>query len=312
MSFCNKASAEELRRIVALVAPAVESCPQMSDAILADLEITDFEKLSVMVEEHIVSKELVRRGAGAAVVYTPRSDRSVMINEEDHIRIHAIEPGLQLDRAYQIADGIEDCLNNQIEFAFSDSLGYLTACPTNVGTGMRASAMLHLPGLVLTKRITELLHRVSAKNFAVRGFYGEGTDALGDFYQVSNQVTLGVTEQEIVSGLEREIQSILDQEQAARAKFMADGRRRCEDMIWRAVGTLREVRILSWDEFMGMLSHVRLGVVLGVLDMYDLSELNRLMIEAQPAHVMATIDGDHDEFTVDCARADLVRSVFLV
>jgi protein arginine kinase len=310
MSFCNTASAEELRRIVALVAPAVESCPQMIGGVPVTIEQMSPEALGVLVEDHLISKELAHRKTGAAAVYTPGGGRTVMINEEDHVRIQAIEAGFQLGRAYETADEIEDGLGEQIEFAFDDTLGFLTACPTNVGTGMRASVMLHLPGLALTNQMAELLPGVSSREFAIRGFYGEGTDTLGNFYQVSNHVTLGRTEHEIIRGLEAEVESILEEERAARETLLVDQRRRCEDLMWRAVGTLTQVRILSYEEFMGLLSHVRLGVVLGVLDMYDLGMLNRLMIEMQPAHVAAALEGDHDDFAGDSARADMVRAAF--
>jgi len=234
----------------------------------------------------------------------------VMINEEDHIRIQSLEGGLQLTRAYAGADELEDTLNEQIEFAFDNTFGYLTACPTNVGTGMRASVMVHLPGLVMTKQLVDLLPSVSEKGFAIRGFRGEGTEALGDFYQMSNQSTLGQTEGEIIETLSREVEEVLAEEERARNRVFSEERRRCEDMVWRAVGTLQQVRILSYEEFMSLLSHVRLGIALGVLTGYDLGLMNRLMIETQPVHIAASLDREGDAFAVDCARADRVRTEF--
>ncbi len=310
MPFCHRATGQQLRRIVALIAPAVESCPQMARAQVQSLDEMTLQERGLLVEEHVISKELAGRGEGRAVVHVPGSSVSVMINEEDHLRIQSLDAGLQLGRAYERAGELEDALNEQIEFAFSDTFGYLTACPTNVGTGMRASVMLHLPGLTLTKRLAGLLSSVTEKGYAIRGFQGEGTDSRGDLYQLSNQRTLGLTESEIIETLERETDRILEQEQGARAALMNQQRRRCEDLVWRAVGTLQHVRILSYEELMTLLSQVRLGVALGLLRGYDPGLMNRLMIEMQPVHIATSLNTEFDAFTMDCARADLVRAEF--
>jgi len=310
MPFCHRATAEQLRRIIALVAPAVESCPQMARARASTIDEMSYQERGMLVEQHVISKELAQKKDGRAVVHLPGGKLCVMINEEDHIRIQSLDAGMQLGRAYTRADDVEEALNERIEFAFSNSFGYLTACPTNVGTGLRASVMVHLPGLVLTKQLAEVLPRVSEKGFAIRGFYGEGTEAFGDFYQVSNQSTLGLTEREIIEALEAEVNDVLAGETRARDKLMHDERCRCEDLIWRAVGTLSQVRILSYEEFMTLLSRVRLGVALGVLSRYDLGLLNRLMIEMQPVHIAVSLRSELDAFALDCARADLVRKVF--
>ena len=310
MPFCHRATVQQLRRIVALIVPAVESCQQMGGARVSPLDEMTHQERGLLVEENVISKELAGRKEGRAVVYVPDGKVSVMINEEDHLRVQSLEGGLQLGHAYGGADDLEDALSEQIEFAFDNRFGYLTACPTNVGTGMRASIMVHLPGLVMTKQLVELLSSVSEQGYAIRGFRGEGTEAFGDFYQMSNQTTLGQTESEIIEKLERQVENVLAEEERARNKLFSEERRRCEDMIWRAVGTLRQVRILSYEEFMSLLSHVRLGVALGVLSGYDLGLMNRLMIETQPAHVVALLDGECDAFAVDCARADRVRAEF--
>jgi len=310
MPFCHRATVQQLRRIVALIVPVVESCSQMSGSRVSSLDEMTHRERELLVEEHVVSKELAGRKEGRAVVFVPGGKVSVMINEEDHIRIQSLEGGLQLTRAYAGADELEDALNEQIEFAFDNTFGYLTACPTNVGTGMRASVMVHLPGLVITKQLVDLLPSVSEKGFAIRGFRGEGTESLGDLYQMSNQSTLGQSEGEIIETLGREVEQVLAEEERTRNKLFSEEQRRCKDMVWRAVGTLRQVRILSYEEFMSLLSHVRFGIALGVLTGYDLGLMNRLMIETQPVHIAASLDRECDAFAVDCARADRVRTEF--
>jgi len=310
MPFCHRASAEQLRRIVALVAPVIESCPQMADARSSTIEKMSHQERAMLVEQHIISKELAKKTEGRAVVHVPDGKLSVMINEEDHVRIQSLDAGMRLRRAYTRTDEVEDALNGQIEFAFSNTFGYLTACPTNVGTGLRASVMVHLPALVLSKQLSDVLPRVSEKGFAIRGFYGEGTEAFGDFYQMSNQKTLGLTEREIIETLEAEVNSVLAEEARARDRLVLDEPRRCEDTVWRTVGTLSQVRILSYEEFMSLLSRVRLGIALDILTGYDRTLLDRLMIDMQPAHIVKSLGRELDPFALDCARADLVREVF--
>jgi len=313
MPFCHRAAPEELRRIVALVAPAVESCSSMTGAQIVPLDEITVQQRGMLVEEHVISKEHAGRKGGRAVVYIPGGKISVMVNEEDHIRIQSLESGLQLGEAYRRADELEEALHEQIEFAFNSTFGYLTACPTNVGTGMRGSAMIHMPGLALTKKLSDLLVQVSDKGFALRGFHGEGTRAFGDLYQMSNQTTLGVTENEIIETLEHEVNEVIELEERARAEFFAQENRLCEDLVWRAVGTLRQARIMSYEELMGLLSHVRLGIALGLLSGYDLESVNRLMIDARPVHIATSLGneyGEIDPLVIDCARADIVRARF--
>src|SRR5438309_2605724 len=202
--------------ILELIRSHVEALPEMQESFSESLEDLSALDRQVLVERHLISREHAAKGAGSAVVVNRRQTLSIMVNEEDHLRMQSIRSGLQLKQAFKLVDKIDTALEGKLQFAFDPRLGYLTACPTNVGTGMRASAMLHLPGLVLSELINQVVQAVSKIGLAVRGLYGEGTEAMGNLFQISNQTTLGEKEDEIISRLTKVIETIIEKEHDSR------------------------------------------------------------------------------------------------
>ncbi len=238
-----------------------------------------------LVERHLISKDHASGRGERGVALEPRGTLSIMVNEEDHLRIQVLRSGFQPDIAWEQIAQVDRRLEDHLEYAFSPEFGYLTACPTNVGTGMRVSVMLHLPALVMTKQIEKVFHAVSKINLAVRGFYGEGTQALGDFYQISNQVTLGPSEEEILKTMADHVPQIIKFERNVRETLITENRVGLEDRVWRAYGMLERARLITSEETMEYLSMVRMGVNLGLIDTFPISAVNELFILTQPAHL---------------------------
>lgn len=273
-----------------------------------ELQEADPTDRKLLVERHLISKEHEDARHPRGVAIGAGESLSIMINEEDHIRLQVLRSGFCLREAFQMAQGFDLQLEEGLDFAFSPQLGYLTACPTNVGTGMRVSVMLHLPALVITRHIEKVFQAVSKINLAVRGLYGEGTEASGHFYQISNQVTLGKTEEEIAANVEQVIPTIVKYERDARESLMKRDRVRLEDRIWRALGMLRAARVMSSDESMMMLSFVRMGVHLGLLDKLSIKTVNELFIYSQPAHLQKLAQHIMQPEERDIRRAEYIRS----
>ncbi|MDA1194678.1 MAG: protein arginine kinase [Planctomycetota bacterium] len=263
---------------------------------------------SFLVERHLISRELQHGSGPRAVAFGSDEAVSVMINEEDHIRIQSIRTSLDIEETWRVALAVDRALEAEVDFAVSTRYGYLTACPTNVGTGLRASVMLHLPAMVQMKQIEKLFNAAHRTGLAVRGFYGEGTMASGDLYQISNQVTLGVTEEAILQGLQTILPTILDYEVKCREELVSDRRRlQVEDRCQRALALLRAARLLTSDEAMSNLSTVRLGVALGILPGMDLTRVNELFVLIQPAHIQKMRGEPIDPPARDSVRAAFVR-----
>jgi protein arginine kinase len=210
---------------------------------------------------------------------------SLMINEEDHLRIQVMHSGLDLENAWQQINEIDDLIEERVTFAFHERLGYLTACPTNVGTGMRVSVMLHLPALVLTEQIDKVFRSLQKISLAVRGLYGEGSQAMGDFYQVSNQITLGKSEEELINQVAEVAPALIDYERKARDYLINEGRKDLHDRVSRAYGVLCTAQTISSEETMQLLSSVRMGVNLGLISDVEIPTVNKLFIHTQPAHL---------------------------
>jgi protein arginine kinase len=263
-----------------------------------------------LVERHLISKEHEDAQHHRGVAVSADEAIAIMVNEEDHIRLQVLQSGFQLQEAWRICNRIDDALEERLDYSFSPQLGYLTACPTNVGTGMRVSVMLHLPALVHTREIEKVFHAVAKMNLAVRGLYGEGTEASGHFYQISNQVTLGRTEESIVKNVEEVIPSIVGYEHRARQALLnsAKDRRRLEDRIWRAYGQLKYAQLLHSDEAMMMLSALRMGLHLGVLKDLSMRTINELFVFIQPAHLQKQIGRILEPMERDVRRAEFVRA----
>jgi protein arginine kinase len=232
-----------------------------------------------------------------------------MVNEEDHLRLQALNSGLDLGGAWDAAGTLDAELGQRLAFAFHPEFGYLTSCPTNVGTGLRASVLIHLPGLVLTKEINKVLQSLVQVGLTFRGLYGEGSEVVGNFFQLSNQTTLGKTEPELLDHLGRMVRQVMGYEVQAREVLLRDAPGVIEDKVWRAYGLLRYARALSFEETMNLLSGVRLGIGLGLIPGVSVYALNKLLVFTQPGHLAAMAGNDLAEDEIPVRRADYVRRV---
>jgi protein arginine kinase len=294
-----------------LMRPAVEALPAMKGAFSHELgDLTSVQK-QVLVERHLISREHAARGDGSAAVIERRQTFSLMLNEEDHLRMQAIRPGLQLSSAFAALSELDTELERALEFAFDPTLGYLTTCPTNLGTGLRASAMLHLPGLVLSDQIGQVLQAVNKIGLAVRGLYGEGTESLGNLYQISNQSTLGESEETIIRRLERVISQVSNHEQNAREKLLEDDPAMVSDKIGRAYGVLKFAHIIDSKEALNHLSLLRLGGTLGFFPAETVMLCDSLLMDIQPAHLQLHSGRKLSPEERDSIRAEIVRSRLL-
>jgi protein arginine kinase len=282
---------------------------QISDPMLyVNLEKSPELDRQLLVERHLISKPHAAAEGARGVAISGDETVSIMVNEEDHLRIQVLRSGLQLDEAWDQINEIDNALEQRLEFAFSPKFGYLTACPTNVGTGIRVSVMLHLPALKLSGEIEKVFRAAKDMRLAVRGLYGEGTEATGDFYQVSNQTTLGKDEQEIIDEFKNVvIPKIIDYENQARKMLRDDRLTALDDKVFRALGILRSARLLSSEEVLFMLSHLRMGVNLGRIKDVEIKTINELFLMTQPAHLQRLMGRKIDGDVRRAARADLVR-----
>ena len=275
--------------------------------LLAMSELSEVDR-QFLVERHLVSREHIVHADHKAVAIGPGEVISIMINEEDHLRIQAMQSGLNLQDAWRFIDTLDDELSDTLTYAYSSDWGYLTCCPTNTGTGMRASVMVHLPALVITKQINKVLHTITRLGLTARGLYGEGTEASRNFFQISNQVSLGRAEEELIENLERILKQVIDHEQTARQALMANNRSQIEDRIWRAFGILQHARTMSSAETLDLLSAVRLGVDVGIMNGVDRTTVNELFLFSQPAHLQKLEGKALNAQERDEKRAQLIRS----
>ncbi len=269
-------------------------------------EILDLDK-DILFERHLISNELAQQDDSCGVFVTPDECLSIMVNEEDHIRIQSLQPGLNLQKAWKNANEIDDRLEAQLSYAFSSRLGYLTSCPSNVGTGLRASVMLHLPGLVLMEEMAPVINGISKIGLAVRGMWGEGTEAAGNMFQISNQITLGRREADIIAHLEQIVHEMVEHEINARRRLQETRSMLVEDHVARAFGVLSNARLISSSEALNLLSTLRLGLDLGMIDQFSPSELDTLFISTQPAHLQKLEGKELDADERDVVRAEMLR-----
>ena len=293
--------------------PAIQHLPQMADSFASSMEEFSALDKQILVERHLISREHAARGAGSGLVLNRDETLCVMINEEDHLRMQSLLPGLQIKQAWQAIDAVDSELEKRLDYAFSDDLGYLTACPTNLGTGIRVSAMLHLPGLVLDEQINPIIQSVNKLGLAVRGLYGEGTEALGNVFQVSNQMTLGEAETTIVERLEKVVAQIIEHEENARARLLE--KRSKQKMLFnhigRAYGILANSHSISSKETMNLLSLMRLGIDLGLFTGTDRATVDELFIVTQPGHLQKQHTEKLSTEERDFLRADMLRERLL-
>ncbi len=262
----------------------------------------------LLVEKHLISPQLADdEGPESGMALSEDEAVSIMVNEEDHLRIQVLYPALQLEEAWELASKVDDVLDGSLNYAFDEQYGYLTCCPTNVGTGLRASVMMHLPAMALTNQASRLFMALSKLGFVVRGLYGEGTEAKGSLFQVSNQITLGPSEEEIIGNLTSVSRQIIEQEELAREKMRKESLAHLEDLVFRSYGILTNAYIISSEEAMAHLSNVRLGLDMGLLRDVHLRKLNELLVETRPAFLQKLFGKEIDSFNRDFKRAEIIR-----
>jgi protein arginine kinase len=306
--FTNRSSANQKAEIETILRDRIAKLdlePPLSYLNVPGLTALDRQFL---VERQLISRELATAEGPRGVALAPHETVSLMVNEEDHVRLQVMRSGFALDEAWQDIDKVDDLLEQRVSYAFSEEFGYLTACPTNVGTGMRASVMLHLPALVLSKQIEKVFRALQKINLAVRGLYGEGSRASGDFYQISNQVTLGKSETQILTEIREVIPQIITYERQARTALLRETKQALQDRVSRAFGTLCSATMMTSEETMDLLSSVRLGINLGLLDDLTIPTVNELFIHTQPAHLQKLVGTALDGEERNAARARYLRS----
>lgn len=308
--FLSKATDSDRSQIYRVLMDSVSELELGKDTLVVDIDDADEIDRQVLVERHLISRQHAEGEGTRGVAIANNEQSALMINEEDHLRIQGMRSGLQLAGLFEEVNRIDDQIAERVRYAFDEKWGFLTACPTNVGTGIRVSVMLHLPALKLTGQIEQMFRAAKEMHLAVRGLYGEGTDAIGDFFQVSNQTTLGRTEKEIVEEFGSEIiPRIVKFELGARDMLEKDRAPLLEDKIWRARGTLENARTMSSDETLFLLSHLRMGVNMGRCKDINLNQLNQLFLRSQPAHLQKLEGRKLDGEERSVARARYLRSI---
>lgn len=295
MPFPCLASEKETNSVLTLINDKLAGMEKFSDFTCRLMEKLSVLERQSLVEKHLVSPYLARESLHGAVMLRHDEAVSIMINEEDHLRTQVILPALQLEEAWREANRLDDIIETAVDFAFDERYGYLTTCPTNLGTGLRASVMMHLPALIMTGQINRLLGALSQVGLVVRGLYGEGTEIVGNLVQLSNQMTLGYTEEEIVSNLYSVTRQVIEQEQDARQTLLDKTRARLSDSAWRAMGLLQYAQIMSSQEAMQLISDLRLGFDLGLIKSVDHKLLNELLVLIRPGclQMLAGRELDH-------------------
>jgi protein arginine kinase len=305
--FPATAQDDQRRHVVDLVEAATRHHPILAEADFVRLADVSTLERQLLVEKHLISPQHANDVKHKAVILRNDEAVSIMVNEEDHLRCQALFPGLQVQEAWKLCSQVDDAFGERLELASSPRWGFLTACPTNVGTGMRASIMMHLPALSITDQMKRVVTAVSQFGVAVRGIYGEGTDVLGNVYQISNQVTLGHSEDEIIEHLVQLTRQILEQERNFRERIRTQSRTQLEDRIFRSYGLLTNARILSTQEAMQLLSDVRLGIDMGLVQGLEPRILQELLVMIRPAHLQKLMGCELDAPERDIRRATLIR-----
>lgn len=303
--FPNLATAKQTEDVLQQVQSAVERFGNLEWVNMDDLSA---QEKQVLVEKHLISPNLVSNGRKSAVVLSPDESISIMVNEEDHLRIQCLAPGLQVEKAFAQANRLDDALEETLTYAFDNRRGYLTSCPTNVGTGIRASVMLHLPALVITQQIKRIVPAITQVGLTVRGIYGEGSDAIGNLFQVSNQLTLGQTEQEIIESLISVVTQLIDHEREARLMLLRESEVRMRDKAQRAYGILSHAVVIDSKEAASRLSDLRLGVDLGIIEGVSPDVFPELMVMMQPAFIQQYYKEKLSPEERDVRRAELIRT----
>jgi protein arginine kinase len=305
--FPHRMNKKQAREVLDTVRLAVEKVDFLKNSLFLELQQLDNLDKQFLIERHLISYEHARPDNQRGLVLEENEVISIMVNEEDHLRMQVMQSGFNLQEALNIINQIDDSLSQHLDFAFSPDWGYLTSCPTNTGTGLRGSVMLHLPALVMTRQINRVLSAIAKLSFTTRGLYGEGTEASGNFFQVSNQVSLGHNEEEIISNLNALIKQVVEQEEQTRQHLLTHQRVMLEDKIWRSFGILKSAFVISSQETIELLSMLRLGVDLKIIKGVDRSVINRLFLITQPAHLQKLENKRLSSQERDTKRAEIIR-----
>jgi protein arginine kinase len=305
--FSNRCSDQQLREIVSLVRSCVGRCSRLKSAKFYSFKDMSLLDRQFLMERFLISRELAQSSGEKGVVVDASERISLMVNEEDHLRMQVLRSGLLLSEAWHELSDIDDELDKHLDFAFEEPWGYLTACISNPGTGLRASVMIHLPALIISKRIVNILQGASKMQLAIRGLHGEGSEMLGDYFQISNQFTLGRSEEEIVEMTEKLATELVEQERRARDDLLKNNKLLIEDKVGRAIGILSGAKFLSTREAMEMLSHIRLGIYCGMVPGINPEIVDSLLIEMQPAHLQKRFPNHMEPLARDMERAKLVK-----
>lgn len=305
--FPTKMTSEEAARIINDTNRSINSDDSgLNYKLLYMKDLSDVNK-NVLIEKHLISPALAESKDKGALLLSLNEKSSIMINEEDHIRIQVLGSGMCLNECWEKGNRIDDVLEEELDFAFDRELGYITSCPTNIGTGMRASVMLHLPALSITNQIDKLLYSISQLGVAVRGVYGEGTKSMGHLYQISNQGTLGASEEKLIEKITQIVVQIIQKEKATRELLIKNNRDEIEDELYRALGLLSYARSMSTDEAMKLISYVKLGREIGIVEGLQNKNLYDLMVNVQPNNLIANTNGELTVKERDMKRAEFIR-----
>lgn len=305
--YFNRADETQRRKVHDVIADGMKKSGMFREALYLDMkDLSDLDK-KFLVERHLMSREHMVDTAAKGIAITDNETLSAMINEEDHIRLQVMQSGFNVMEAWRLADEADNDMGDRLDFDYSNRFGYLTSCPTNTGTGLRASVMLHLPALVFTGQIDNVFNGISKLGLTMRGFYGEGTEATGDFFQISNQVALGHSEMDILDNISRIISKIIKREEETRGNVLSGRKNEIDDRISRSLGTLKSARIITSGESVRLLSVIRLGISLGILEGVDAASVNELLVMTQPAHLQKLFGREIAPHERDIKRADHIR-----
>ncbi len=305
--FPSAADSDTKKRVVSYFDSAMTRSRMLSEGqYVKASDISELDR-DFLIERHLISPAFLTGDASKALFIGQMEQVSIMVNEEDHLRVQALAAGFDPQAAYNHAMKYDGEIGKYLEFDYDPDFGYMTACPTNAGTGMRASVLIHLPGLVLTRDIEKIISRITRSGLMVRGFYGEGSDVLGNLFQVANQNTLGISESEIINQISRVTREIIEAEASARQRLMDEAADMVEDKIWRAYGILKYAYVLTSEEVMNLLSAVRLGHALKIIDFLNIALINEILLLSQPAHLQKFYGQEMDVNRRDFVRAQMVR-----
>lgn len=306
--FPHRMNREQEAEVISIVKESILKNKEAGkDFEFIDLNQTNPVDRQVMVEKHLISPEMVEGQRLRGLLLSRDENVSIMVNEEDHLRIQCLFPGMNIKEAWRLCNKVDDMIEDKVEYAFGEKYGYLTCCPTNAGTGIRASAMLHLPALVMTGYMKSVLEICGKLGIAVRGIFGENSEASGNMFQISNQVTMGQTENEIVENMTGITSQIMEQERSLRRELYRQNPKRIEDTVFRSLGILSNARIISSDESMKLLSDIRLGIDLGIISNLKTETLNEIMLQIQPASLQKVFERQLVPEERDVNRAELIR-----